>query len=173
MAFAALGVVVFEETPRDYAVAAAVSTSDGKSASGLLYTTLGKPLKIYDRAKEKFVSFTLKEISRIDVAVEIEKEEPYWYWKESGSDEKVYTGKSYPWRKYVTTVTFPGGKKITGTLSGLLYLEKNGKKTRHILYERQKGKEGQKPKDLVYVTSVAVTPDDIGEHKDNQQHGNP
>lgn len=156
LALAASAAGIFEKPPRDWVVSGTVRTSDGKTASGLLYTTLGKALKIYDPEKKKFVKFTLNEIKRIDVAIEIEKEEPYWYWKESGSDEKVYTGKTYPWRKYVTTVTFSGGKKVGGYLSGLIYLEKDGKKTRYTLYKRQKGNEGQKPKDLLYVTNVTI-----------------
>ncbi len=156
LALAASAGGVFEKPPRDWVVSGTVRTSDGKTASGLLYTTLGKALKIYDPEKKKFVKFTLNEIKRIDVAIEIEKEEPYWYWKESGSDEKVYTGKTYPWRKYITTVTFSSGKKVGGYLSGLIYLEKDGRKTRYTLHKRQKGKEGQKPKDLLYVTSVTI-----------------
>ncbi|MHC4715011.1 MAG: hypothetical protein ACYTAN_17350, partial [Planctomycetota bacterium] len=99
--------------------------------------------------------FRLSDISRIDVEIEEEWEEPFWYWKESGSDEKVYTGKTYPVRKYRTSVTFTDKRKITGTLSGLVYLEtENGEKKAYTLYERQKGREGQKPEDLVYVKSI-------------------
>jgi hypothetical protein len=147
----------FEKAPRDYAVRGVITTSDRKSASGLVFTTLGKPLEIYDAKTEKHVPFKLADVVRIDVEIAEEHEEPYWYWKESGSDEKVFTGKTYPWRLYTTTVTFKFGRKITGPLSGLVYLEKEGgKKTPYVLHKRQKGKEGHTPKDLVYVVSIVL-----------------
>ncbi len=152
----ALAAAMFEEPPADYKLKGAVATSDKKSARGLVYTTLGKPLKIYDLEKKKFIDFTLEEIARIDVEIEEEHEEPYWYWLESGSDEKVYTGKTYPWRKYLTTVTFSPERKITGHLSGLIHVDCDDKKTSFTLYERQKGKEGQKLEELVYVKSVVI-----------------
>ena len=147
---------VFEEPPADYKLPGSITTSDSKSVSGLVYTTLGKPVKIYDPTPKKFVAFTLAEVSRIDVQIAEQHEEPYWYWKESGSDEKIYTGKTYPWRKYLTTVTFVSGKKITGQFSGLIHIDSDGKKTSYTLYKRQKGKEGQKPDDLVFVKSIVL-----------------
>ena len=148
---------VFEKPERDYTVEGTVSTSDGKSASGTLYTTLGKGLVIYDRAEKKNVEFTLPGVMRIEVAVEEEHEEPYWYWKQSGSDEKVFTGKNYPWRKYVTTVTLKDGKKVSGDTSGIIFLEETGKAPeRFILHKRQAGAEGQRLPDLVYVKSIVV-----------------
>jgi hypothetical protein len=148
---------VFEKPERDYTVEGTVTTSDGKSASGTLYTALGKGLVIYGRAEKKNVEFTLPGITKIDVAVEEEHEEPYWYWRQSGSDEKVFTGKNYPWRKYVTTVTLADGKKITGDTSGIIFLEVPGKPPqRFMLHKRQSGTEGQKLSDLVYVKSITV-----------------
>lgn len=147
----------FERPRPAYAVDGSIAASDDKGVSGTLYTTLGKPLKIYDRAERRSVDFELSEISRIDVSIEEEHEEQVWFWKESGSDEKIYTGKTYPWRKYLTTVAFLSGRKITGDLSGLVYLEKaDGSKIRYTLYQRQKGKEGERPADLVYVVSIVV-----------------
>ncbi len=157
LASAAGAADVFEKPARDYAVSGAVTTSDGKAATGLVYTTLGKPLEIYDEAKKKSVSFRLADVARIDIEVLREWDEPFWYWKESGSDEKVYTGKTYPVREYKTTVTFADGKKIAGALSGLVYVETDdAAKKPFTLYKRQKGKEGQKLTDLVYVKSVVV-----------------
>jgi hypothetical protein len=166
---------LFESARPDYAVDGTLSTSDGQTFAGVLSTTGGKPLRIFERGKSQFVDFTLKDILRIDVAVEEEQEEPYWYWKQSGSDEKVFTGKSYPWRKYITTVTLLGGRTLTGDLDGLLYIvvpsptgapsvpttgtpqETGPRKLRFLLHKRDKGEEGQKAAELVYVTSVTVT----------------
>ena len=136
---------LFEGPKASYTLPGAITSSDDKTTTGLIYTTLGKPMTIYDRAKKRYVEFPLADVARIDVAVEEEHEEPYWYWKESGSDEKVFTGNTYPWRKYLTTVTFASGKKITGDMAGPLYIETpSGEKKQFILHKRDKGKEGQK-----------------------------
>ena len=149
---------IFEKEPAEHATSATVTTSDGKSASGQLYTKLDMPLTVFDRARKRFVAFTLKDISGIDVSVEEEKDEPSWYWKESGSDEKVFTGKTYPVRKYVTKVTFADGKAITGDVSGPVYLKTtDGREIRYVLYRKQKGNEGQKLSDLVHVTSIVLS----------------
>jgi len=166
---------LFESARADYAVDGTLSTSDGQTFTGVLFTSGGKPLRIFERGKSQFVDFTLKDIVRLDVAVEEEHEEPYWYWKQSGSDEKVFTGKTYPWRKYITTVTLLGGRTLTGDLDGLLYIEvpsptgdpsvqttgtpqpTGARKLRFLLHKRDKGEEGQKASELVYVTAVTVT----------------
>ncbi len=151
---------LFEGPKATSTLPGAITTSDDKTTSGLIYATLGKPMTIYDRAEKRYLEFPLADVSRIDVAVEEEHEEPYWYWKESGSDEKVFTGNTYPWRKYLTTVTFASGKKITGDMAGPLYIETpSGEKKQFILHKRDKGKEGQKLADLLYVKSVVLSPD--------------
>jgi hypothetical protein len=164
---------IFVKPTASYTVTGTVTTSDGKKYAGTLYTTQGKPLRIYDRGKKDYVEFALKETSRIDVSIEEEHEEPYWYWKESGSDVKVFTGNTYPWRKYITTVTLLGGRTITGDLDGLIYAEvaspvganvqttdapqeTGPRKYSFLFHERQKGEEKQRPADLVYVTAVVI-----------------
>ena len=166
----------FTKPDAPYKVSGSVSTSDGRVVSGTLYTTLGKRLSLYDRAGKRFVDFSLSDVSRIDVSVEEEHDEAVWYWKESGSDEKVFTGQSYPWRRYVTTVTFPDGHALTGDLDGLVYLEPStpsidstapsidstdsaaSSRLRFLFHKRHKGDPGQKPSDLVYVKSLIVDP---------------
>ena len=49
----------------------------------------------------------------------IEKE---WRFKEMANAEKVYTGRSYPSREYSHECTLTDGRKITGSMSGTLYL---------------------------------------------------
>jgi len=148
---------VFEKPPAQYRVSGVVATSDGKSVSGSLFSTLGKPLTLYDREAKKYITFTLSDITRIDVAIEEQQEEPYWYWKQSGSDEKVFTGGTYVWQKYATAVTFADGRKVTGDINGIVFCDSGGKlPQRFILHKRQNGAEGQKAEDIVYVKSVEV-----------------
>lgn len=165
---------IFVRPSQGYMVRGALTTSDGKTYTGTLYTTQGRPLRIFDRGSNKYVEFSLREISRIDVSIEEEHEEPYWYWKENGSDEKVFSGNTYPWRKYITTVTLLGSRSITGDLDGLVYVEvpsvgidssvqtsdasgeTGPRKYSFLFHQRQKGEEKQKPADLVYVTAMVV-----------------
>ncbi len=172
---------IFQKPPADYEVSGRIIASDGRTAAGTLSTTLGKPLEIYDRDAKAVVKFGLADVSRIDVSVEEEHEEPYWYWKESGSDEKVFTGKNYPWRKYVATVTFADGRKVTGDLDALLYVAPDaaalestdaapskaatrvGGRLRFLLHRRDKGREGERPEDIVYVKAVEVARGEAGQ----------
>jgi hypothetical protein len=139
---------------------ATVVFSDGKKHAGLLWLTPGKRLKIFDRAKQEYREFNLHEVVAVKVDPEEEVMERVWRWKENASDEKVYTGETYPWRKYVTTLTVRDaeGKQttVTGDVTAELYLEeKPGEKPmRVVLYRRDKGKVGEKLSDLIYVTAV-------------------
>jgi hypothetical protein len=150
---------VFEKVAPGQAVEGSIAKDDGSVTSGEVSTKYGQPLTIFDRAKRRFVDVQIPDVARIDVAIEEEHEEPFWYWRESGSDVKVYTGKTYPWRKYLTTVTLRDGTKLEGDLSGPIYIkDSSGKEARLILYKRQKGDEGQKPSDLSYVKSIVLAP---------------
>ena len=139
---------------------ATVVYSDGKKRTGLLWLTPGKRLKIFDRAQQEYREFSLRELAAIKVDPEQEVVERVWRWKENASDEKVFTGETYPWRLYVTALTVRDaqGKQstVTGDLSGELYLEEKAgeKPMRILLYRRQKGDVGEGLSQLVYVAAV-------------------
>ena len=148
---------VFERTKEQFSLDAVINTSDGKSYTGTITGTLGKEMTIFNRQEKRYVDFALSGVARIDVQIEEEREEKEWSWKESGSDEKVYTGKTYPVRKYVTTLTLAEDKKIVGDLSGPIYFTApDGKEQFFVLRKTQKGDEGQKPSDLIYVKSIVI-----------------
>jgi len=130
--------------------------SNGKTFTGLIYTTPGKRLKIYDRKKKKVVEIDIRSVSKIEATPEVEKIEPVWRWKEAASDAKVYTGQFYPWRKLVTTIYLKNGKSITGDLAAPIYVLKEGEKKpkRFILHKRQKGGVGKKLKELLFVKKI-------------------
>jgi len=134
--------------------------SDGSKRVGQLWLTPGKRLKFFDRAQEKYREFNLAEVVRIDVDPEKEVMERVWRWREHASDEKVYTGETYPWRQYVTTLTVRDRRgrllTLTGDMTALLYFQDDPerKPDRLVIHRRQKGEVGQTLQDLVYVTAV-------------------
>ena len=95
--------------------------------------------------------------------------EKEWKFKELTKDEKMYTGRSYPSREYVHTVTLSDGRTITGELSAIVYVEppsyapvKPGevrpevKTEKFVLNKRNKGEIGQDLKSLVYPKSIKL-----------------
>ncbi len=130
--------------------------SNGKVYTGLIYTTPGKRLKIYDRKKKKVVEIGMQKVMKIEAIPEVEKVEPIWRWEEAASDVKVYTEEFYPWRKLVTTLYLKDKKSIAGDLSAPIYVLKEGEKKpkRFILHKRQKGGIGKTLKELVYVRKI-------------------
>jgi hypothetical protein len=50
-------------------------------------------------------------------AVAAEGMEKEWRWKEGGSNEKIDTGRSYPWRKYGIELVLDDGTEIKGALT--------------------------------------------------------
>ena len=48
--------------------------------------------------------------------------EKQWKFKETASDEKMYTGHSYPAREYAFKVTLRDGRMLTGPLSAIIYV---------------------------------------------------
>ena len=150
--------------PARQARPAAVVFSDGSERSGQVWLTPGKRLSIFERAQEKYREFALADVARIDVDPEEESMERVWRWKEHASDEKVYTGETYPWRKYVTTLALRDreGKpqNVVGDMTAALYLQEDPEKkpVRLVIHRREKGEVGQTLQDLVYVTAVIFEP---------------
>ena len=108
--------------------------SDGASYEGLLRLTLSKKLTVYDEASKKWRKFRLSELERIRFGVEKEETVPVWRWKESGSDEKVFTGESYPnlilWCEAVAT----SGERAKGHILGtVICVEGEGEKKNFVL----------------------------------------
>lgn len=146
--------------PARQARPATVVFSGGSKRSGQVWLTPGKRLKIFERAQEKYREFALADVVRIDVNPEKEVMERVWRWKEHASDEKVYTGEAYPWRKYVTTLAVRDRKgklqNVVGDMTAVLYLQEDPEKkpVRLLIHRREKGEVGQTLQDLVYVTAV-------------------
>jgi len=140
---------------------AALLYSDGTSKKGDVWLTPGvHRLTLFDVTSERNREFEFARVVRIDIEPEREEAERVWRWKENASDEKVYSGASYPWRLFRTVLTVRGarGKSMTATghLDALLYYQGDPKKKpeKIFLHRRHKLDPGRTLADQVYVTAV-------------------
>jgi hypothetical protein len=148
--------------PPEEARVGTVYLSNDRKVHGLIYSTRGKPFRIFDDNLKKSVDVYIPEILTIETEVEEEKMEADWRWYEAASDKKVFTGKYYPRRKYLTKITLKRkdrrGKhyEFTGHLNAPVYvLENNAKEPKQFkLHIRDKGEVGTELKDLIYIKKV-------------------
>jgi len=160
---------------RKDAVPGYVELSSGAKVPGRLFTTRGARLKIFNLEKEVYEYVPVPAVRKIETLIEWERMEKEWRFKEAGSPEKVYTGRSYPARKFAYRLTLLGGHTITGHILGQpLYLARpsraspsrasgssdgsndEGKVDRFILHDRQKGPLDTTLEDLVYLKRVVL-----------------
>ena len=115
----------FGEKPavREDAVLGYLELSDGSIHPGQIYLTRDKELQIEDQQLQRQREVPLSAVKQIDCTVKKEWMEREWKFKEAASDEKMYTGRTYPAREYVHTVALQDGRTITGGLSGMVYLQ--------------------------------------------------
>ena len=135
-----------------------VEMSDGRVHPGQVMLTRDARLKIFDEQQKKHREVPLKAIKRIDYTVLKEWVEEEWRFKENASDEKHFTGRTYPSREYTHKITFQNGQKIEGTLSGIVYVRADpaAEPERYLLHKRDKGNPGTDLKSLVYVRSIQL-----------------
>jgi hypothetical protein len=156
-------------TQREDAVPGYVEMSDGKICAGQVYLTRDARLKINDEKLQRQREVPLAAVKQIDCTVKKEWMEKEWKFKELAKDEKMFTGRSYPSREYVHTITLDDGRTITGELSAIVYVEppnyappKPGefrpevKTEKFELHKRDKGEIGQDLKSLHYVKSIKL-----------------
>jgi len=130
--------------------------SDGTRYSGVIWTTLDKPLRIYVQAQRRYRDVPIAAVKRIAAEVLWERMVDDWRWKHAGSDVKVLTGRLYPARQTIYRFELAGGTSITGDVAAPLWIrcDAGGKVKRFILHKRQKGPLGKTLKQLVYVQEV-------------------
>ncbi len=87
-----------DQKPRDDSMPGYLETSDGRVHAGQLFLTRDARFKIYDEERKRQREIPLKAIKRIDCVILKEWNEKEWRFKENASDEKFYTGRSYPAR---------------------------------------------------------------------------
>lgn len=146
-----------------------VELSSGKVYSGMIYLTRDARLKIHDQRLQRQREIPLRAVARIDCEVKREWMEKEWRFKETTTDEKLTTGREYPAREYLHTITLRDGRKIRGPLAALVYLRPTSAASdpsgdprtspeplRFVLRKRDKGKPGAEMKSLVYVRSIRL-----------------
>lgn len=144
-----------------------VEFSDGNALQGQIYLTRDARLKIYDGQLKRHRDVPLKAVVQIDCTVKKEWLEKEWRFKQNADDEKVYTGRSYPAREYVHTITLRDGRTIVGPLSAIVYVEGGGvsEPQKFLLHKRQKGEAGQTLDELIYVRRIDLNPDHLSAHE--------
>jgi hypothetical protein len=87
-----------------------------------------------------------------------ESTELEWRWREMGSDEKVYTGRSRPIRRLAWRLNLADGSSLAGEIKGQpLWIERDGKRALLVLHARGAGEYGQTLADLVYPKDVVIS----------------
>jgi len=164
---------------------AAVYYSDGKVLTGRISLTSGRKFKLNipeggklkttdmitgdDVQYGKVREFDFEPVSEIRFHPEREEIRQNWKFVEKTKyDEKTavadfspakkeFWGKTYPLRYLVSEVIFSSGETIAGHLySTVLYLETEAKTMRIVLRSKQRGDEGTKMDDLIYVTKIKM-----------------
>jgi hypothetical protein len=152
---------------REELVPGYVELSSGGIRPGLLSLTRETRLKIFDEERKQHREIPLKAIRRIDCTVLREWVEKEWRFRANASDEKVFTGRTYPAREYTHQITLQNGQTIRGPLSGIVYVRANAtsEPERYLLHQRDKGEPGTDLGSLVYVRSIRLGEPALAEGK--------
>lgn len=144
---------------RPDALPGVVELSTGQQMPGMLYTTRGKDWELYVEEDKNIHRIPFIAVLSITANVTEEVQELEWRWKEMGTPERVYTGKSYPTRRCTWTFHLIDGTKLTGTIKGQpLWIEYQQAVTGPlVMHERDKGEIGKTLKDLVYIKRIIVS----------------
>jgi hypothetical protein len=142
----------------DEARAGVITMSDGKTIRGKIATTSEKPIRVWVEAQKDYTDVPLSMIDKAEAEVVWERVEKEWNFKESGSDIKVYSGRTYPARETKYKLTLTDCTTVDGGIVAPLYVTTDDGKTKTcVLYKRDKGQIGQTLADLPYVKSVTFS----------------
>src|SRR5690606_26594804 len=130
---------------------ASITFSDGRTLTGQVTTTEGKPIRIWAEAAGEYRDVPLKLIKAFDAQVLWERDQPEWKFVESGSDIKEFTGRTYPARELTYTVTLVNDQQIRGGIVAPLYFQADNGTRTLVLHKRQKGEVGQALDALKYL----------------------
>lgn len=164
---------------RDDAVPGYVEMSDGRIFVGDIYLTRDKRLKLFDETLQRQREIPLKVIRQIECKVLKEWMEKEWRFKEMANDEKYFTGREYPSREYLHTVTLQDDRTITGPLAELVYLQPYSfapatalshqpvaKPLRLMIHKRDKGDVGTDLESLTFVRLIKLGEEALAEGRE-------
>ncbi len=135
-----------------------ITLSNGERISGLIGHTPFKPIRVWIAEKSEYRDIPFSMVRFIDSQVVWERDEKEWHFKQSGSDIKEFSGKTYPARLLQYTITMTTGEKVTGGVVEPLYIQLPDGSVTYALHKRDKGDVGQTLAQLVYVKQVDFTP---------------
>jgi len=140
---------------RSDAVSGLLTRSNGDAYAGRIHLTRDKRLELYCDAEKEWYKLKLKNLRSLEWVVEFERQEKEWRWKDSGSDVKVYTGRTKIDRRYKTVAITKDGKRIEGHIRGtVIYVRTSETRRKYFLYWNHPSEFGQKPADLDYVRRI-------------------
>lgn len=135
-----------------------VLLSNGTRITGRIATTPDKPIRLWDEADQQYQDLPFALIQSIEASVVWERMEPEWRFAASGSDVKVFSGRTYPARLTRYRITLASGAVFDGGVVAPLIVTADGKTHTYVLHKRDKGETGQTLAQLVYVTRVTFDP---------------
>jgi len=144
---------------RPDAVPGVIELSDNTQLPGWLYTTRDKPWVVFDPKLERWRQIPFITVLSITAVVTEEKYLLQWRWKGMGEPEKVFTGRKYPYRRFLWKFRLIDGTTVTGAVKGQpIWVRWDRKATGPmVLHERDKGKLDRKLEDVTYVRKVVVS----------------
>lgn len=144
---------------REDALPGVIELSDGRQIAGAIYGTREKPYSVWVEKEKRWRRIPLISVLSITAVVVGERMELEWRWKEMGAPERVYTGRKYPWRRFLWKFHLIDGSYVTGAVKGQPIWVETSHKTSGpwLLTERSKGPIGTTLKDLVYVKRVIIS----------------
>jgi len=144
---------------RTDAVPGVIVLSDGTLHAGGIFTTRDKDLEIWIAETKRWRHVPLLTLLSLEAVIVSEGMELEWRWKEMGLNEKVYTGRKTPVRRFLWRAHLIDGSYLTGAIKGQpLWVETAaGQRGPLLLHERSDGKYGQTLEGLVYVKRVVVS----------------
>jgi hypothetical protein len=140
-----------EDAPRP----GTIELNDGTKLHGKIATTAEKPVRVWVEAQKAYQDFPIDMIASAEAVVDWERDEPEYNFKESGSDVKVFSGKTYPARETQYKLKMTDGTVVQGDTVAPFYVTTDDGKTHpFVLHKRDKGTVGQTLKQLLYVKSL-------------------
>lgn len=144
---------------REDALPGVVVLSDGRVLPGEVFTTRDHDWEVWVESENRWRHVPPAAVLGIRAVVVEEGMELEWRWKEMGSDEKVFTGRSRPIRRLRWRFHLADGSDLTGDVKGQpIWIEHAGRRLGpFVLHERSAGDYGQNLQQLVYVRRVVFS----------------
>ncbi len=138
----------------------------GRLAEATVEARADLRISFYAPEEREHLSIPFADLAALEVTVLDEGIEREWRWKEGGSNEKIHTGRDYPWRKYGIILEFAHGTRRRGRLDSGFPLtisyrdaETNERVERKFVVKpRDKGAMGRELKELGYIRRIEFLP---------------